>query len=287
MSAPLAGAMNAQIRSRVLSASGVPLEGDRLVRVTYMDESGISQKEPILVEAAVIVHGDDQVVPVEDYLESLVEKHIPADKREGFYFHATDIYGGGTKDGIFHDKDEWPDERRWAILDDLVAIPAKFGLPICVGIIKRSEFLPPTDKPHTPQEVAVAAHAMAIIQCEVGVELWLRRETEKEITHIVAEDNGEVRLAAKEAHVMLRNKKEMEKEGFVNHFIFPFKRIRDGLQFTSKEESRLLQVADICAWSVRRMANDAPNASRFYGPLRPQVVTFDEKDLAAWEAQSS
>jgi hypothetical protein len=272
---------------RVLSASGVPLEGDRLLRVTYMDESGLSRREPVLVEAGVIVHGDDQVVPVEEHLEALVEKHIPADKREGFYFHATDIYGGGNKDCIFHDKTEWPDERRWAILDDLVAVPAQFGLPICIGIIKRADFPPETGKPHTQQEVAVAAHAMAIIQCEIAVELWLRRETKREITHIVAEDNGEVRLAAKEAHVMLRNKAQMEKEGFINHFIFPFKRIRDGLQFTSKEESRLLQIADVCAWATRRMANDAPNASRFYGPLRRQIVTFDEKDVAAWEAQSS
>ncbi len=77
--------MNAPIR-RVLSASGVPLEGDRLVRVTYMDESGASPKEPILIQAAIIVHGDDQVIPVEEYLESLVEKHIPADKRAGFFF---------------------------------------------------------------------------------------------------------------------------------------------------------------------------------------------------------
>lgn len=39
----------------VCSASGVPLEGDRLVRVVYMDESGLSKREPILVEAAIIV----------------------------------------------------------------------------------------------------------------------------------------------------------------------------------------------------------------------------------------
>jgi hypothetical protein len=270
----------------VLSASGVPLEGDKLVRVTYMDESGLSRREPILVEAGIIVHGDDQVVPVEDQLAALVEKHIPADRREGFYFHATDIYGGGPKDCIFHDKTEWPDERRWAILDDLVAVPAKFELPICIGIIERSKWPPPSDKPHTQQEVDVAAHAMAIIQCEIGVELWLRAKTEREITHIVSENNDEVLLAAKEAHMLLRNKSEMEKEGFLNHPCFPFQRIRDGLQFTSKEESRLLQIADVCAWAIRRAANNAPNASRFYDPLRSQIVIFDEKDAAELERQT-
>ena len=201
--------------------------------------------------------------------------------------HATDIYGGGDKDCIFHDKEEWPDERRWAILDDLVAVPAKFGLPIVFGLIEKAKFPPgPTEKQHTPQEIAVAAHAMAIIQCEIGVELWLRTNTEREITHIIAENNDEVRLAAREAHMLLRNQKEMEREGFRNHPCFPFKRICDGLQFTTKAESRLLQVADACAWALRRVANKAPNAFRFYGPLRSQIVQFDEKQMVLLKSKS-
>jgi Protein of unknown function (DUF3800) len=272
----------------VLSASGVPLEGNRLVRVTYIDESGSSQREPILVEAGIIVNGDEQVVPVEEHLESLVEKHIPPEHWDGFFFHATDMYGGGKKDCIFHDKNSWPEEKRFAILDDLVAIPAMFGLPICVGIVEKSLFPPPTETQHTPQEIAVAAHAMAIIQCEIGVELWLRANTEKEITHIIAENNDEVRLAAKQAHTMLRNKDAIKKEGYAaDHPCFPFKRIRDGLQFTTKAESRLLQVADVCAWAIRRAGNNAPHAFRFYGPLKPQIVSPNVWQEASLRAQSS
>jgi len=254
------------------------------MRVTYMDESGASPKEPLLVEAAIIVHGDDQVVPVEEHLEMLVEKHIPFDKREGFYFHATDIYGGGNKKCLFHDKNEWPDKRRLAILDDLALVPAKFDLPISIGIMQKAKFIDglvasaiKAGAKHSRQEIAVAIHALAIIQCEVGVELWLRKHTEKEITHVIAENNDEVRLAAKEAHMMLRNKSEMAKEGFLDHPCFPFKRIRDGLQFTTKAESRLLQIADVCAWATRRIANNAPDAERFYGPFRRQIVTRRKK----------
>jgi hypothetical protein len=267
------------VSAAVLSCAGVPLEGNSLVRVTYMDESGLSLREPLLVQAAIIVHGDKQVVPVEDHLESLVEKHIPVERRDGFYFHATDIYGGGNKDCIFHDKIEWPDERRWAILDDLVAVPAKFGIPICVGIIEKAKWPPETGKVHSLQEIEVAAHAMAIIQCEIGLELWLRTKTEEEITHVIAENNDEVRLAAKQAHMMLRSKAEMEKEGFYHHPCFPFTRIRDGLQFTSKEESKLLQVADACAWAIRRAANTAPNAYRFCQPLQSQIQIFEDLEV--------
>ncbi len=252
------------------------------MRVTYMDESGLSKREPILVEAAIIVHGDDQVVPVEEYLEGLVEKHIPADQRRGFFFHSTDIYSGGDKDCIFHDKQEWPDERRWAILDDLVGVPVKFKLPVCAGIIQKQRFAAGlSKKTHTPLELLVAQHALAIIQCEMGVEMWLRKNTEKEITHIIAENNDEVRQAAREAHVLLRDETEMAKEGYVNHACFPFKRIRDGLQFTTKGESRLLQVADACACAIRRAANNAPNALRFYRPVRGQIVLLDDQQQAA------
>jgi hypothetical protein len=273
----------------VLSASGVPLEGDKLVRVTYMDESGASRREPILIQAGIIVHGDDQVIPIEEHLESLVEMHIPDDKRDGFFFHATDIYGGGNKNCMFHDKNEWPDERRWAILDDLVAIPGKFNLPICIGMVRRSEF-PPKDfalaqRQHTQEEIDVATHAMALIQCEMSVELWMRANTEREITHIIAEDNADVRLAAKQAHTMLRNPKEVAKEGFIDHPCFPFKRIRDGLQFTSKEESRMLQVADVCAWAMRRAGNKAPNAGRFVRPLLPQLISWDDATISAVQGE--
>ncbi len=259
------------------------------MRVVYMDESGLSKREPILIEAALIVHGDDQVIPVEECLESLVEKHIPAHKREGFFFHATDIYGGGDKDSIFHDKTEWPDERRYAILDDLVAVPAKFGLPICIGPVTKAKVTADllADEPRTPFEISVTLHALAIIQCEMGIEMWMRKNTTNEITHIIAENNNEVHQAARQAHTLLRDKAAWAQEGYINHACFPFKRIRDGLQFTTKVESRLLQVADAVAWAVRRAANKAPNAYRFYAPIRPQIVLLDDAQVAAVSAGPS
>lgn len=77
----------------------------------------------------------------------------------------------------------------------------------------------------------------------------------------------------------------MAKEGYVDHACFPFKRIRDGLQFTTKAESRLLQVADACAWAIRRTANNAPNAFRFYQPVRDQIVLLDEQQKTALDEQ--
>jgi uncharacterized protein DUF3800 len=277
--------MNAPL---VLGASGVPLEGFRLVRVVYLDESGQSSREPRIVQAGVIVHGDSQIVPIEAHLEELVVKHIPPESRDGFVFHATDIYGGGPKDCIFHDKKEWPEERRWALLDDLVAIPAKFQLPVCLGQVDKVEFRAQNStKSNSKQEVEVAIHAMAIIQCEISVELWMRHNTENEITHLIAENNNDVRVAAKEAHILLKSKEAMEAEGFFHHPCFPFVKIRDGLQFATKVDSRILQVADACAWSIRRAAAMAPNAGRFFLPLRSQIFQLDGQLTAIWDRQLS
>jgi hypothetical protein len=253
--------------------SGDRLEGDRLVRVTYLDESGADPKDPLLVVAGIIVLGDNLLIPVENRLDEIKRKHIPAENWDGFFFHAVDIFSGGNKRCIFHDRDVWPEDRRFAILDDLARVPADFDLPIAVGVIERATFPAPADiAGHSPLEIAVAQHAMGIIQCAVGIELWMRQHAPSEITHLIAEDNNDVRLAAREAQVMLRDRRRMEREGISDHPVFPLERIRDGLMFAYKTESPALQVADFCSWAVRRAAKHADHAGRFYTPIRHQII---------------
>ena len=269
--------------SQVLGVSDVPLEGERLVRIAYMDESGADPNDPVLVQAAVIVHGDAQLVPLCQKLEVLVEKHIPEKHRDGFIFHAADIYNGN---GIFKDRAEWPHERRHAILDDLVAIPANLGLPLTIGIVDKIQFR--KDRAHlnvSKPVVDVAIHAMAIIQCEMGVEMWMRNNAPTEIVHIIAEDNKDVRQAAREAHVMLKDGARLAKEGLENPVVFPFVKIWDGLQFASKEESKALQLADVCAWAMRRFFKNLDNGVRFYRTLHPMIIRPNANDLAILEQQ--
>jgi hypothetical protein len=51
---------------------GGPLERQK-VRFVYLDEGGISKREPWVVVAGVILHGDTQVVPLGDHLGMLVK----------------------------------------------------------------------------------------------------------------------------------------------------------------------------------------------------------------------
>src|SRR5690349_11146121 len=88
---------------------GDPLCGDRLMRMVYLDESGISTREPYLVVAGAIVHADKQWKALEKYLHHMRDDVIPPNLRKDCVFHATDLYHGTKK---FH-RDQWPQEYRW------------------------------------------------------------------------------------------------------------------------------------------------------------------------------
>jgi hypothetical protein len=48
------------------------------MRLIYLDEAGVSKHEPIAVVAGAIINADRSLIAIEDYLDSLIEKHIPA-----------------------------------------------------------------------------------------------------------------------------------------------------------------------------------------------------------------
>ena len=85
--------------SAVRAFGGGPLEGNRLVRLVYVDEAGISnpKQEPFLVVAAVIVDGDRQLRGVMRQLDKIVDRHIPQGHQTDFVFHATELFNGGGK----------------------------------------------------------------------------------------------------------------------------------------------------------------------------------------------
>lgn len=145
-----------------LSLSGVPVKGESLVRLVYLDESGISVHEPILVVAGVFIHADTQWVPVGRHVSSLVEKYVPAHQREGFIFHASQMYHGS---GPVFDRNKYPVEKSREALHELLAIPAKFGLPVSFGFLdKRDQHDPLTTKAER-RESASLNHGLVFTLC--------------------------------------------------------------------------------------------------------------------------
>jgi hypothetical protein len=105
------------------------------LRLTYFDDAGLfnSQHEPFIVIGGMVVHGDDQLIPLENRLDELVEKHISIEDRNGFIFHAMEIWSGGR----YFNRDKWSFETRVRILDDLVSIPNDLEIPVSFGYQNR------------------------------------------------------------------------------------------------------------------------------------------------------
>ena len=249
-----------------------PIKGNRLVRLAYIDEAGIGnpEQEPFLVVAGVLVHGDIQWKPLEDYLSGLVRTYIPEENRPGFIFHALELFSGGR----FFQRDTWPKAKRWEILEQIAKIPMLFDLPISFGYLDRAEFAANArSQGHQDKNaVHVASHAMAFGHCEIGIERWMRSTAGDEVAMLIAEDTDLVKPTLKEAHAFLRNPAKVAASEMADSPDLPLTKIIDTIHFASKQDSAPLQVADACAYIIKRYLMGKPDAMDFYKLLLPQLI---------------
>jgi hypothetical protein len=255
------------------------------VRLIYLDEAGISnpKQEPLLVVAGVAVDADKQIKQVEGYLDELIEKHIPKEKRDGCVFHAMDIFHGTKR----FDRASWSFEKRLEILDDLAAIPKRFDLPVCYGVTDRPSLPGLLKGPAGPDLIEIIAHGHAFFKFLMQMEVVLRATAQEEVGMLIAEDRDRVRKALKIAHASFRGRaleqyqidmKEVT-EGLFK-LLLPLERIVETIHFAQKGESSLLQVADICAFAIKRHCMQASHSDRLYNLMRGQLV-FTPEVLAA------
>jgi Protein of unknown function (DUF3800) len=256
-----------------LSLSGHPLEGDRIVRLVYVDEAGVSNRrqEPWLVVGAVVVDADKKLVAVERHLDKIVKRHIPEEHWGDFVFHATHLFMWGGK--VFtKNNPDWPLHRRLEIADELAAIPKKFDLPLMHGLCEREKF--PSDprlrEGRTEGEVTVAAHVSTYVACAVNVDQWMKKNTNGEVCLMVVEDNEQAR-----SHI--RNFQNYYQRGDFSEMIaehkgiFPLKRIKEDPLFQGKRKTSILQLADFWAYVAKRSAMKDERYMRFFEPMLPLV----------------
>ena len=266
-----------------MSMAGVPLVGSRLVRLTYLDDAGLfnAKQEPFIVIGGVIIHGDTQIIPVEEYIAALVRKHIPKEDWPGFAFHAMDLWHGGP----YFIRDKWPLPKRLEILTELAEIPQRFDLVLVAGFQERDlmRYYPfkPGATEHT-KELAAYNNAMARF-CE-KVEQFMREAAPDEITMLVAEDRDSIRLLLQNSHAMYR---DPEQVAAINPKLlyFPFDRIRDTIHFAKKDESRHLQIADLCTFIFKRRLLKDEHVRPFYAAIKPQLMTLplgEDEKAASW-----
>lgn len=252
-------------KQRPYSISGVALEGFKLVRQVFMDESGISAHEPIAVVAGIVIDADRDLNRVEQYLESLVNEFVPKEHRSGFVFRATKL---------FHKSSVIPPEKSHDALKAILMMPALFQLTVVFGYVRK---MPPPELPplsgrklekvkrDRASQRERLYHAMAFSECAVGVESFMQRNVDpEEVTELIAENNTNTQTAVKQAYNAMKGRNlSAEEEAiltFINlvhpHGYLPLRKIKHVPLFAKKDEVSSLQIADACAMVVRRSLED-------------------------------
>lgn len=256
-----------------------PLLGRNLVRLAFLDESGRSRREPIIVVAGVIIHGDRAYRSIEDHLLAMVQRHIPENDQYGFVFHATDLFHGS---GYFK-RDRWPKPVRWLILEELAGITKRFSLPVIYGLVNKAQYkiecvnraLPPVDRDDQPI-IERAEHMTAFGNAEMAIDRQMHQYPSDEICALICEDTDLVKKAVKSAHEIMRAKSKTAEVfakffGWTKQPWFPLKKIVDTPHFASKSDSSLLQIADLCSFLIMRRLNRKEDSQVFFEIIAPQL----------------
>ncbi len=250
---------------------GGDLDRGDFVRLVYVDEAGVGdpRKEPYTVVAGVIVHADKDLGALEDELNSIVEKHIPANYREDFVLTAKHIFNGGGK--VFdRGSGEWPLERRLKIAADLTSLIARSRIVVAIGDVKRAGMVAFTDD--FLKNPTVAAHAMAYTLCAFNCEDWMRKHANDEICMLVVEDNESARTAVLNVHrahqdpaMIERAFSAKEREELASPL--PFRKIKNDPLFQPKSAGSVLQLADYCAYVYKRYRMGSPHYGQYLLPM--------------------
>jgi hypothetical protein len=252
--------------SRLLAFGGGPLHGHKLVRIAYLDEAGISDKEPFAV--------DRHWRALHDALSGLADLCAPPEKRNGFIFHATELFGGGKilVRGIS------PPEHGRGFLKTLACIPRDNGLPIELGWVEKRT-LTGIFRPDTAKERAVLYHTMAFIGCVVGVERFMRENFPDEVCQLVVEDNTQSRTQIRDAYNFLKTVESVDTLPDDMTEMLPLRHIVDTVNFAAKTDSSPLQLADTCAFIIRRHLEKRPDAAEYYDLLCPAMLSRPKSDF--------
>lgn len=271
------------ISRKILSIYGVPLEGRNLVRLTFMDEAGISADEPVAVVSGVIIHGDNQLNAVEHYLSKIKQQYLG--DRTQVTLSAKDIWHG-TKD--FKGMEV---SKRIEIINAMVSILLNLNLPVSIGAINKKNHNETYEaykksKDYTNPKYGQLkkdnyCHVLAFIQCCAMIERHMQRFTD-ENTILIVEDRSEVRQSLRRAIAYLKGSPLSSSPWL------PARKIREMPAFLEKGESSSLQLADLCAFLARGALSSEtikkerhPLIAKWYQDIYRQMIDLDPFDLDA------
>jgi hypothetical protein len=229
------------------------------VRLIYVDEAGTSGSphEPVAVVVGVLVDGDTQFKPVAQEIYSTFLKWVPKDLQGSYIFHATDVFSGRKHK-------DWPLETRIGLLKDMMSLPMRMYLPMVVGTVRKVSPVSP-DITQGLSETEFF-HMQAFAACLEAAGMYFRKFAASEAGVIVAEDLPKMPEKLKRVlqfikrHPTRIQHDHQISEGIPEGWADPdpqlgVRQILDTVHFAQKPEALMLQLADACAFGIRRCAS--------------------------------
>jgi len=238
------------------------------VRLIYLDEAGISGPEPVTTIAAIIIEADVQRAEVFRSMANIVHSRVPPEHRRTFVFHAKEIFGGGK---IF-DRERFNLDYRLGIIAELASLPNRLNVPICFTYRHRNFGEGQTlNKP----KVETDDYFIALLQTIVFASSYIRLNCPNEIGVVISENNNEFRRRASRLNSFLANREAAaDAPGWLRQHL-PVTNLAGPVYFAEKHEEPLLQIADACAFILRRFASRQSHGEKLMSVLQgdhtPQI----------------
>lgn len=236
------------------------------MRFIYLDEAGTSAPEAFTVVVGIIVKPDLHWKRANSAVQRIMST-VPSNVMDrAFLKH--------RKSPIFHAKDVWNNERyrhdwskddRKEFISQMISVPVREGMSICVGVASRNPDIKPLAE-KMGMRLEDFNHFEAMVMCLRRAGLFMReRCSEDEIAAAIYEDVPEKRSMLAKAlavaqkaytpigdHHFRTTKQEIASGKIFQREAFGVDEIKDGLSFATKNDAPLLQLADACAFGIRR-----------------------------------
>lgn len=266
--------------SHPCSLSGVPLDGDSLVHHIYIDESGISTNDKVLVVAGVVVDPDRQYLAVAGEINKLIAEFVPTEHQNNFAFHAKDLFHGTGRTPF--DRRTYPPERARRALRGLVSIPGRFCLPIVFGFVNKTAHDPVREKLFAglkPRQQISSDTGTAFALCAVAAESFMKKDAPaNELATMHAEQNPDTEKIIRLVRKSLGGKTRYNVARLLSdkaQSYMPITKIIDEISFHHKDDAFLLQIADATALIIRYLLEKRGNCEDLFEAF------FTHKEAAA------
>ena len=195
--------MNSPFPFHPRSLSGAKLDGDQLVCCVFLDESGTSVSDPIVVVAGVLIDGNTQWSPIEEALAALRDRYVSPDQMPHFKgFHATEMFQGAGK--VLELSHTRPLDESHTILEQVIKLPAQFKLPVVFGYTRKVDSPSDLKTPAQRRDSIGRHHALAASFCAIQADNYLKQRCPNDLAWAVAEDNTDTKGVVSDIYELIK-----------------------------------------------------------------------------------